>query len=92
MNTDVLTYSLTNTYSTIESLHEELNAIRNGLEVSQKKSGNILKTIHMYAREIEENKISDEEDENVKSNDESMIEHNLSKLEESNLNFMKDIK
>ena len=36
--------------------------------------------------------MSDEEDENVKSNDESMIEHNLSNLEEENLNFMKDIK
>lgn len=36
--------------------------------------------------------MSDEEDENVKSNDESMIEHNLSNLEEENLNFIKDIK
>jgi len=33
-NTDVLTYSLTNTFSTIESLHDELTAIRNGLELS----------------------------------------------------------
>src|SRR5437016_725732 len=92
LNTDVLTYSLTNTFSTIESLHDVLNAIRNGLELSSKRSGNILKTIHQYAREIEENKMSDEEDENVKSNENSMIEHNLSNLEEENLNFMKDIK
>lgn len=88
LNTDVLTYSLTNTFSTIESLHDELTAIRNGLEVSQKRSGNILRTIHRYAREIEENKMSDEEDENVKSNDEI----NLSNFEEDNLTFMKDIK
>ena len=31
-NTDVLTYSLTNTYTTIESLQDELAIIRNGLE------------------------------------------------------------
>lgn len=95
MNTDVLTYSLTNTFTTIESLHDELTAIRNGLEVSQKRSGSILKTIHRYAREIEENKIlSDDEDENVKSNEEdSMMDQvNISNLEEENLNFMKDIK
>jgi len=41
-----LTYSLTNTFSTIESLHDELTAIRNGLELSQKRGANILKTIH----------------------------------------------
>ena len=34
VNTDVLTYSLTNTFTTIESLHEELAAIRNGIEMS----------------------------------------------------------
>ena len=61
-NTDVLTYSLTNTYSTIESLHDELATIRNGLEVSQKRGANILKTIQRYAKEIEENKLSDDEE------------------------------
>ncbi len=32
VNTDILTYSLTNTYTTIESLHDELVVIKNGLE------------------------------------------------------------
>ena len=44
-NTDVLTYSLTNTFTTIESLHEELAAIRNGLELSQKRNATVIKTI-----------------------------------------------
>ena len=56
VNTDVLTYSLTNTFSTIESLHDELTAIRNGLELSQKRGATLLKTIHRYAREMEEDK------------------------------------
>ena len=51
-NTDVLTYSLTNTITTIESLHDELTAIRNGLELSQKRGATIIKSIHQYAREI----------------------------------------
>ena len=73
MNTDILTYSLSNTFSTIESLHDELSAIRNGLEASQKRGINILRTIQRYAREIEENKLSEneEEEENVKSGDDS---------------------
>jgi hypothetical protein len=75
----VLTYSLTNTFSTIESLHDELAAIRTGLEMSQKRGVNILRTIQRYAREIEENKMSEdevEEEENVKSGEES-INNNL---------------
>ena len=50
----MLTYSLTNTFSTIESLRDELTALRSGLEMSQKKNAGIMKTIHMYAREIED--------------------------------------
>jgi hypothetical protein len=66
VNTDILTYSLTNTYTTIESLHDELAVIKNGLEQSQKRGNNILRTIQRYAKEIEENKLSDEEfEENV---------------------------
>ena len=33
-NTDVLTYSLTNTFTTIESIHDELANIKTGLEQS----------------------------------------------------------
>lgn len=51
-NTDVLTYSLTNTFTTIESLHDELTAIRNGLELSQKRNASLMKSINTYAKEI----------------------------------------
>lgn len=83
---------MTNTFTTIESLHDELAAIKSGLEVSQKKGTNILETIQKYAREIEENKFSDDEEENVKSNEDSLLDKDYSHLEEENLNFIKDIK
>jgi len=66
-NTDVLTYSLTNTITTIESLHDELTAIRNGLELSQKRGTNLIRSIHQYAREIDAN----EEYEELKSGNEA---------------------
>ena len=37
---EILTQSLTNTFSTIQSLHGELNAIRNNLELNQKIQSN----------------------------------------------------
>jgi hypothetical protein len=68
-----LTYSLTNTYSTIESLHDELVVIKYGLEQSQKRgNNNVFKSIHQYAKEIEQNK--EEEEENVPSNEDSLRE------------------
>jgi hypothetical protein len=60
--------------------------------MSQKRGANILKTIQKYAKDIEENKLSDDEDENVKSGDDSLLDKDYSHLEEENLNFIKDIK
>ena len=39
-NDEILTYSLTNTFSTIQSLGGELNALRNNLEMSRKQYSN----------------------------------------------------
>lgn len=49
-----------------------------------------MKTIHQYAREIEEEK--KEEDENVVSNENSFNDKNLHEVEEDNFTFIKDIK
>jgi len=59
---DVLTYSLTNTYSTIESLHDELAAIKQSLEQSQRRGAPALRAIHEYAKEIETNSREEEEE------------------------------
>ncbi|CDW76981.1 UNKNOWN [Stylonychia lemnae] len=104
-NTDVLTYSLTNTFSTIESLHDELTAIRNGLELSQKRGANILKTIHQYAREIEDNRVLEfqnqptdyktYQDEELKSLDGINLQDedkDNSNFDIENNNFINDIK
>lgn len=64
INTDILTYSLTNTYTTIESLHEELATIKG--EMSQKRGSNVLKSMQRYAREIQEGR----EEENVSGEEE----------------------
>mmetsp|Transcript_10506 Transcript_10506/g.10568 ORF Transcript_10506/g.10568 Transcript_10506/m.10568 type:complete len:143 (-) Transcript_10506:1182-1610(-) len=91
LNTDILTYSLTNTYTTIESLHDELNNIKTGIELSQKRGSNVLKTIQKYAKEIEENKLSDDEDEeNVSSNEDSILTKEIINNDEE-ANFIKDI-
>ncbi len=56
----MLTYSLTNTITTIESLHEELAQFQQ--DSAQKLGGpSIIKTIHQYAREIAKEEKSFEE-------------------------------
>ncbi len=75
MNTDeALSYSLTNTFSTLESLHGELAAIRNDLDVSYKRGQTMIKNIHQYAREIEE----DEESENFENDEIKVFNEGIS--------------
>eukprot|EP00347_Sterkiella_histriomuscorum_P008686 403344143 len=88
VNTDVLTYSLTNTFSTIESLHEELTAIRNGLEQSQKRGTNLLKTIHQYAREIEEQKVIDYFEHKEELKQQQMYQSNKKQNQKEDTNMM----
>ena len=83
VNTDILTYSLTNTFSTIESLHDELAAIR--MEISQKKGTQLIKNIQRYAKEIEEDKLEDSiHCENV--------DNSLEKIEKEEAQFIHEIK
>jgi hypothetical protein len=65
-----LTYSLTNTFSTIQSLREELANIRQGIELSQKRNSLEMKAINQYAKEISQDPNLNDKEELMEDDDE----------------------